>query len=93
MHGADRSKDILKRRLKVLMDEQSKALRSWMRAGKIAKVDPYNMIFTIFGATQTFADFAAQIDIVTGNSLDDRRYYNQVARDLEQLLLNGIIPR
>ena len=93
LHGADRSKDILKRRLKVLMDEQSKALRSWMRAGKIAKVDPYNMIFTIFGATQTFADFAAQIDIVTGNSLDDRRYYNQVARDLEQLLLNGIIPR
>jgi len=92
LHGAEHSKEILKRRLKVLMDDKAKALRTWMRSGKIAKVDPYNLIFTIFGATQTFADFAAQIDIVTGKSLDDPRYFKQVSRDLEQLLLSGLAP-
>jgi TetR/AcrR family transcriptional regulator len=91
LHGATHSRDILTRRLKVLMDDKSKALRRWMQSGKIVKVDPYNLIFIIFAATQTFADFAAQIDIVTGKSLADKRYFKQVAKDLEQVILRGII--
>lgn len=92
LHGAAHSRDILTRRLKVLMDDKSKALRRWMRSGQLVKVDPYNLIFIIFSATQTFADFAAQIDIVTGKELADKRYFAQVAKDLEQVILRGIVP-
>ncbi len=91
LHGAEHSRSILTRRLKVLMDDKSKALRKWMQSGKLVRVDPHNLIFIIFAATQTFADFAAQIDIVTGKSLHDKRYFAQVARDLQQVILRGII--
>jgi len=93
LHGAEHSRSILTRRLKALMDDKTKALRQWMRSGQIAKVDPYNLIFIIFAATQTFADFAAQIDIVTGKSLADKKYFAQVSKDLERVILHGIALR
>ena len=91
IHGAERSRDILARRLKSLLDDKAKALRHWMKDGQLAKVDPYNLIFIIFAATQTFADFAAQIDVVTGKSLSDKKYFRQVARDLERIILRGAL--
>ncbi len=93
LHGAANTRELLNARLKKLMDDKSKALRRWMRAGDLAKVDPYNLIFVIFAATQTFADFAAQIEIVTGKTLDDPKYFAQVSKDVVRIILGGVMAK
>jgi TetR/AcrR family transcriptional regulator len=49
------------RELKTLVDEKSQVIQGWRDAGRIAKIDPYHLIFTIWATTQHYADFDAQI--------------------------------
>lgn len=44
LQGAPRIVDELKGPLKQLVDEKAEVIRSWAKAGKIAKCDPYHLI-------------------------------------------------
>ncbi len=58
--------DELKGPLKQLVDEKAEVIRSWAKAGKIAKCDPYHLIFAIWSTTQHYADFDVQVRAVLG---------------------------
>jgi TetR/AcrR family transcriptional regulator len=88
--GAPHIADVLKGPLKALVDEKARVIRAWARAGRIAPVDPYHLIFSIWAATQTYADFDVQVRAVLGS--DDDRRFDDAARFLTTLYTRGLAP-
>lgn len=54
--------------LKTLIDEKSALIAGWIKSGKLAPVDPHHLIFMIWASTQHYADFAPQVEAVTGGN-------------------------
>lgn len=91
MRGAPILGDALAGPLKALVDEKSKVIEGWIRAGKIAPVEPRHLIFAIWSTTQHYADFDTQVQAVLGDAGAGR--FNDAARCLERLFLDGLKPR
>ena len=51
--------------LKPLFDEKCLLIQSWIDAGELAPVDPRHLIFSIWSTTQHYADFDAQVRVLT----------------------------
>jgi TetR/AcrR family transcriptional regulator len=66
IQGAPRIYNVLSVDLKALVDVKAHLIQSWMDAGKIARVHPYHLIFSIWSLTQHYADFDVQIRAVLG---------------------------
>ncbi len=90
LQGAPHIEDELKGPLKALVDEKAEVIRTWARAGKIAKCDPYHLIFSIWSTTQHYADFDVQVRAVLGQDQAGEGRFDDAARHLEQLFLNGL---
>ncbi len=67
VQGAPRIHDALSVDLKKLVDEKSTLLENWMDDGKIARVHPYHLIFSIWALTQHYADFEVQVRAILGD--------------------------
>lgn len=66
VQGAPRIHAALSRDLKALVDDKAALLEHWMQAGRIARVHPYHLIFSIWSLTQHYADFDVQVRAVLG---------------------------
>lgn len=66
LQGAPRIHSSLTGDLKTLVDAKTKVISDWMQQGKITKVDPYHLLFSIWALTQHYADFDVQIRAVLG---------------------------
>lgn len=71
LQGAPHVGALLRTDLKALVDEKAAVIRGWAAAGRIAEVDPYHLIFSVWATTQHYADFAAQVEIVLGEGTGD----------------------
>jgi TetR/AcrR family transcriptional regulator len=90
LRGAPLIEDELKGPLKQLVDEKAEVLRIWAKAGKIAKCDPYHLIFSIWSTTQHYADFDVQVRAVLGQEKSGEGRFEDAARYLEQLFMGGL---
>ncbi|TCQ10402.1 TetR family transcriptional regulator [Rhizobium sp. PP-F2F-G36] len=90
LQGAPRIEDALMGPLKSLVDEKAKVIRAWAKAGKIAKCDPYHLIFAIWATTQHYADFDVQVRAVLGTDRAGEGRFEDAARFLELLFVNGL---
>ena len=91
LRGAPLIEDELKGPLKELVDEKAEVIRSWAKAGKIAKCDPYHLIFSIWSTTQHYADFDVQVRAVLGQEHSGAGRFEDAARFLEQLFVGGLM--
>ncbi len=92
LQGAPRVHDELKD-LKKLVDEKAAVITSWIKAGKLAKCDPYHLIFSIWATTQHYADFDVQVKAVLGPKQSGPGRFEDAARFLDQLYVNGLKPQ
>ena len=76
--------------LRKLVDEKVEVIRAWVRAGKIARCDPYHLIFSIWATTQHYADFDVQVRAVLGPTRSGEGRFEDAARFLEQLYVQGL---
>ena len=90
LRGAPLIEDELQGPLKELVDEKAEVIRSWAKAGKIAKCDPYHLIFSIWSTTQHYADFDVQVRAVLGQEKAGEGRFEDAARYLEQLFMGGL---
>lgn len=90
LRGAPLIEDELKGPLKQLVDEKAEVIRAWAKAGKIAKCDPYHLIFSIWATTQHYADFDVQVRAVLGQEKAGEGRFEDAARYLEQLFIGGL---
>ncbi|MDM9648086.1 TetR family transcriptional regulator C-terminal domain-containing protein [Rhizobium sp. S163] len=93
LQGAPHIEDELKGPLKELVDEKAAVIRSWAKAGKIVKCDPYHLIFSIWSTTQHYADFDVQVRAVLGQAHSGEGRFEDAARFLEQLFVDGLSVR
>ena len=93
LQGAPRIIEMIEVDLKNLVDEKARVLLSWMDQGKIARIDPYHLIFSIWATTQHYADFDVQVRAILGPGRGGEGRFEDAARYLEQLFLFGLTPR
>jgi TetR/AcrR family transcriptional regulator len=70
IQGAPRMRDVLEGELHDLVAEKAAILTAWMAAGKITRIDPVHLIFSIWAMTQHYADFDTQVRAVLGDNVD-----------------------
>ena len=93
LRGAEHVIDMIEVDLKALVDEKAKVLTAWMDQGKLARTDPYHLIFSIWATTQHYADFDVQVRAVLGRDRNGEGRFDDAARYLEQLFMHGLTPR
>ena len=82
LQGAPRMKPILEGAMKALVDEKVEIIEGWIRGGRIARVDPWHLIFSIWATTQHYADFDVQVRAVLGPGRDGDGRFEDAARFL-----------
>ncbi|MEM9633969.1 MAG: TetR family transcriptional regulator C-terminal domain-containing protein [Pseudomonadota bacterium] len=90
MQGAPQILPILQTDLKRLVAEKSLVIENWIEAGKLRRVDPVHLIFTIWATTQHYADFSVQIKALTGRDLTDPDFLRETEASVTSLILNGV---
>ena len=70
LQGAPRMRAAIEGDLKALVTEKSAVLTAWMDQGRIARVHPVHLIFSIWALTQHYADFDVQVRAVLGPDHD-----------------------
>lgn len=91
LNGAPRLSNELDGSLKNLVDRTVRIFRKWMDEDRLAKVDPYHLIFSIWATTQHYADFAVQMRSVLGDNDPDP--ITTGSKFLEDLFFKGLDPR
>lgn len=89
--GAPILKTLLGEDLKTLVGEDTRVIKGWVKDGLIRPIDPVHLIFMIWAVTQHYADFSAQIETLTGQTLQDDKFYKQAKKTVTQIILNGVL--
>ena len=76
--------------LKPLMAAKSAIITGWVEAGRLAEIDPHHLIFMIWAATQHYADFATQVEAVTGKTLQDEAFFQETVDNVQRMIIEGI---
>ncbi|GHD93338.1 MULTISPECIES: HTH-type transcriptional regulator RutR [Pseudocitrobacter] len=79
--------------LKALVEAKSAIIAAWVNTGKLAPVDPHHLIFMIWATTQHYADFATQVEAVTGATLQDDAFFQRTVDNVQQMIIEGIRVR
>ncbi|MFP5480027.1 MAG: TetR family transcriptional regulator C-terminal domain-containing protein [Alphaproteobacteria bacterium] len=82
LQGAPRMREAIEGDLRDLVEEKARILTRWMDEGRIARVDPVHLIFSIWALTQHYADFDVQVRAVLGPGHDP---FAEAGRFLETL--------
>lgn len=90
LQGAPMIKEFLHTDLKQLVDEKCGVIQLWIDTGRIAAVCPLNLLFLIWAATQHYADFSAQAEILSN---DNNTLHSNAEHTLKTIILNGLTPR
>ena len=93
LQGAPLLKEELTGGEKALVEEKSAIIAGWVASGKQAAVDPHQLIFMIWAATQHYADFSAQVEAVTGKTLQDEAFFQRTAENVQRMIIEGIRVR
>jgi len=93
LQGAPHAIDVLEGELKVLVDDKARVIEDWMAQGKLVRTDPYHLIFSIWATTQHYADFDVQVRAVLGHDRGGEGRFEDAARYLEHVFMDGLLPR
>jgi TetR/AcrR family transcriptional regulator len=89
LHGAPVVKSLLTTELRALVLTKAAVIDGWIAAGKMAPVDSVHLFFTIWAATQTYADFDVQVCAVLGRRELSAKDHQRATEHVVSLLLRG----
>jgi TetR/AcrR family transcriptional regulator len=93
LQGAPHLKKALATTLASIVADKKATIESWITRGKLRPVAPHHLIFAMWAMTQHYADFAAQIDAITGRGLGDEAFFRETQAEIAGLILEGVLPR
>ncbi len=93
LQGAPLLKGELESSLRALVEEKSSVIDEWIRQGRLAPVQPDHLIFMLWAVTQHYADFATQVEAVTGRTLNDESFFRQTLENVQRMVIEGIRVR
>ena len=89
LQGAPRLRPDLENDLKPLFDQKCALIQGWVDEGRLPPLDPRHLLFSIWAATQHYADFETQIGVLLG---PEGAVFEGAAQHLEKMfraLLEG----
>lgn len=89
LQGAPRMREAIEGDLRALVAEKAEVLFDWMNDGRIARVDPVHLIFSVWALTQHYADFDVQVRAVLGPGHDP---FAEAGEFLETLFSRLLTP-
>jgi TetR/AcrR family transcriptional regulator len=89
LHGAPVVRPLLLTDLRELVQAKAAVVAQWVREGRMAPVNPVHLFFTIWAATQTYADFEVQVCAVLGHTELTPDDQSQATEHVVSLLLRG----
>lgn len=76
LQGAPRMAPHLKSDLLPLVEEKCAVIQNWMDQGRLAQTNPRHLMFSIWSTTQHYADFEAQLNVLsTGDTYGEAQTY------------------
>jgi TetR/AcrR family transcriptional regulator len=93
MRGAPVITDHLETTLKNWLVSRSAIVRRWIEEGKLAEVDPKALFYLIWSATQHYADFARQIEVLNDDKPLSDEQWAESTRAVTQMILRGVLAR
>ena len=89
LHGAPVLHQVLATELRQTVQAKAAVVQSWIDAGRMAPVDPIHLFFTIWAATQTYADFDVQVAAVLWRKTLGPKEHARATEHVVSLLLRG----
>lgn len=90
VQGAPRILDQIEGELRELVTEKAGVIQRWIDGGKIAALDPYHLIFSIWATTQHYADFDVQVRGILRPEGD--AHFENAAKFLQQFYRRALTP-
>lgn len=88
--GAPVLKDYLLSHLKPQFDRDVELVKSWINKGLIDDIDPDHLFFTIWAATQTYADFSIQMEILLGKTSLDQTDFERAENAVTEFVVRAL---
>jgi TetR/AcrR family transcriptional regulator len=89
LHGAPVVRTLLATELRDLVEGKAAVVQGWIDAGRMAPVDALHLFFTIWAATQTYADFDVQVCAVLGRKSMTATDHARATEHVVSLILRG----
>ena len=89
LHGAPVVKALLQTDLRDLVVSKAAVIQGWVDAGRMANINGTHLFFTIWAATQTYADFDVQVGAVLGHSELTAHDHDEATEHVVSLILRG----
>ncbi|MFZ4552460.1 MAG: TetR/AcrR family transcriptional regulator [Aquabacterium sp.] len=89
LHGAPVVLDLLRTDLRQQVMDKARVLDGWIAAGHMATVDTTHLFFSIWAATQTYADFDVQIRAVMQQEALSDVDHQRATEHVVSLILRG----
>ena len=90
VQGAPHILETIEGPLRALVDEKAALIRGWAEAGRIAPVNPYHLVFSIWATTQHYADFDVQVRGILRPEGD--MHFQDAAKFLTGLFRRALTP-
>ena len=89
LRGAPHLSEVLGGALARLVEDKAAVLERWMEEGRIARLPPKHLVFSIWALTQHYADFETQVRAVLGEGHDP---FAEAAPFLDRLFRRLLAP-
>jgi len=89
LHGAPVLGEVMRTQLRNMVRRKVAVIDGWVAAGRMAPVDAMHLFFTIWAATQTYADFDVQVRAVLGRETLGPRDHRRATEHVVSLVLRG----
>ena len=89
LHGAAVVGTLMRGELRDTVRRKAAVIDGWIAAGQMAPVDSTHLFFTIWAATQTYADFEVQVRAVLGRDQLGPEDHRRATEHVVSLLLRG----
>ena len=89
LHGAPVLGELMRTELRTTVRRKAAVIDGWIAAGRMAAVDSTHLFFTLWAATQTYADFDIQVRAVLGRAKLTARDHERATEHVVSLVLRG----
>jgi len=89
IQGAAHMQDILTERVKPWMATRVVLINDWIARGLLAPVDPQALLYLIWAVTQHYADFDAQIRVLSGRRALSKKAFDEATEQVVSLVIRA----
>ena len=89
IHGAPVLSDYLSTDFKVWVQTKVEVIQYWIKQGLVDDINPYHLLFLIWGATQHYADFNVQVLAAMDKQQMDEQSFEAIVESITNIVLKG----